>query len=482
MTSADREDDVSAWLDVSAGVAGDMLLAALVDAGAAIEVVQSAVDAVIPGTVRLVAHETERAGMRALKVDVELLVSDQHHRHWSEIRDLLQRAELPASVRSSAHAVFERLAVAEARVHGTAVDDVHFHEVGAWDSIADVVGTCAALADLGVLPDVAATADAEASSLSGTPGAQRAGGRRGVTASRLSLGSGSVRAAHGRVPVPVPAVLELCRGWDVTSGGDGELATPTGVALVTALATGQSGLPAMTVQAVGVGAGTKEQPDRANVVRVVLGRPVGAARSTGSDVGTVAAGTTGATGSTAALRTDSVEGLAAPDGGAREAGEPERLQVLEANVDDLDPRLWPTVIDGLLAAGAADAWTTPITMKRGRPAQLLSVLAAPLQVPGLLDAIFATTSTIGVRVRDVDRWALERGWVDVEVGGLRVGIKVAHREGRIVNVAAEFRDVEAAAGALGLPVREVLDAAEAGAAAIGLRRGGGIPEGLRATP
>ncbi|TQM62792.1 LarC family nickel insertion protein [Humibacillus xanthopallidus] len=452
MNDPDRGEDRCAWLDVSAGVSGDMLLGALVDAGAALEVVQSAVDSVIPGTVRLVAHETARAGMRALKVDVELLAADQHHRRWSEIRDRLGAADLPDVVRESAHAVFERLAVAEARVHGTDVDDVHFHEVGAWDSIADVVGTCAALADLGVLGGLGgggasgvagASCVTGASNASGVAGAPGAGGSRRVTASRISLGSGSVRVAHGRVPVPVPAVLELCRGWDVTSGGDGELATPTGVALVTALAGGQTAMPAMTVHTVGIGAGTKEQPDRANVVRVVVGQPD---RDRGAD------------------------------------GPAERLQVIEANVDDLDPRLWPTVIDGMLAAGAADAWTTPMTMKRGRPAQLLSVLAAPSLVAGLVDVVFASTSTIGVRVHDVIRWALDRGWSDVEVSGQRVGIKVAHQQGRIVNVAAEFRDVEAAAVALGLPVREVLDAAEAAAAAAGLTRGGGIPDGLRDTP
>jgi uncharacterized protein (DUF111 family) len=440
------DDDVCAWLDVSAGVSGDMLLGALVDAGAALEAVQSAVDAVIPGTVRLVARETVRAGMRALKVDVELLAPDQQHRHWSEIRERLRGADLDEVLREGAHAVFERLAVAEARVHGVVVDDVHFHEVGAWDSIADVVGTCAALADLGVLRVAGRDEAHEATQRHGVLGAHTARRAHTVTASPISLGSGSVRVAHGRVPVPVPAVLELCRGWDVQSGGDGELATPTGVALVTALAGAQTGLPAMTVLSVGIGAGSKEQPARANVVRVVVGRPIRPA------------------------------GL----GGAE--GQPEHLQVLEANVDDLDPRLWPTVIDGLLAAGAADAWTTPITMKRGRPAQLLSVLAAPSQVAGLLDVVFASTSTIGVRIGDVTRWALDRGWVDVEVMGQRVGVKVAHRAGRVVNVAAEFRDVEAASVALRLPVREVLDAAEAAAAAAGLTRGSGIPAGLRATP
>jgi pyridinium-3,5-bisthiocarboxylic acid mononucleotide nickel chelatase len=430
--------ELALWLDVSAGVAGDMLLGALVDAGASLEVVQSAVDAVIPGTVRLRAHETVRAGMRALKVDVELLVEDQHHRLWTEIRERLRTAPLEQAVRAGAETCFERLAVAEARVHGTAVGDVHFHEVGAWDSIADVVGTCAALADLGVLRAGA-----------GGPGSGQ------ITVSRISLGSGSVRSAHGRVAVPVPAVLELCRGWDVLAGGEGELATPTGAALVTGLASAQSDMPAMTVHSVGIGAGTKEQPDRANVVRVVLGQAVPDRAGAQS---------------------------ANPRGAGGGNGSAERLQVLEANVDDLDPRVWPSVIDNLLDAGAADAWTSPITMKRGRPAQLLSVLAAESQVAPLLDLVFASTSTIGVRVRDVTRWALERGWVDVDVRGQRVAVKVAHAEGRVVNVAAEFRHVEAAAAALGVPVLEVLDAAEAVAAATGLSRGSGIPAVLRPAP
>ncbi len=227
-----RGGPLTAWLDVSAGVAGDMVLGALVDAGASLEVSQAAIDAVIPGTVRLVARQTSRSGLRALKIDVELLARDSHHRPWAEIRGRLATAPLDETVRTRALAVFERLASAEARVHGIPVDDVHFHEVGAWDSIADVVGCCAALTDLGVVA---------------------------VTAGRISLGSGTVRAGHGRLPVPVPAVLELCRGWDVISGGDGELATPTGVALVTALATEQAGLPELTVSAVGVGAGTREQ-------------------------------------------------------------------------------------------------------------------------------------------------------------------------------------------------------------------------------
>ncbi|MFM6849406.1 MAG: nickel pincer cofactor biosynthesis protein LarC [Terrabacter sp.] len=408
------DPDRAAWLDLSAGVAGDMLLAALVDAGAPLSQVQSAVDAVIPGTVRLVAHEVARAGMRALKVDVELLAADQHHRSWSVIRDRLVSAALDEPTRRRALAAFGSLAEAEARVHGVGVEEVHFHEVGAWDSIADVVGVCAALTALGVA---------------------------GVTASRIALGSGTVSAAHGRIPVPVPAVLELVRGWQVTAGGDGELATPTGVALATALATRQGDLPSLNVTGSGVGAGTKDVAGRPNVVRVVIGD--------------VAAG-----------------------GGEASDLEPAEMVVLEANVDDLDPRLWPGVIDALLDAGAADAWLTPIQMKRGRPAHTLSVLAEPRRRARLRDLVLAATSTIGVRETAVRRWALARGWADVDVDGCRVGIKVAHRVGRIVTATPEFRDVDAAASSLRVPVRLVLDRAVAAAVAAGLVPGASAPEGL----
>jgi pyridinium-3,5-bisthiocarboxylic acid mononucleotide nickel chelatase len=406
------------WLDLSAGVAGDMLLAALVDAGASLERMQAAVEAVIPDTVRLVTREVLRAGMRALKVDVELLVEDQPHRRWSEIRDRVEGAELDELVRSRVLTAFGSLAEAEARVHGVSLDDVHFHEVGAWDSIADVVGVCAGVVDLGLTD---------------------------ITISRISLGSGAVRAAHGTMPVPVPAVLELCQGWQVTSGGDGELATPTGLALVTALASGQDSLPALRVHTTGVGAGSKDVSGRPNVVRLVVGEVVPTAPEA----------TTAATGQGSLERRNMV--------------------VLEANVDDLDPRVWPSVIDGLVGAGAADAWLTPIVMKRGRPAQLLSVLADPQRARQLRDLVFSSTSTIGVRETPVTRWALARGWHPVPLEGYRIGVKVAHREGRIVHATPEFRDVEAAAQALSRPVRDVLEAAVAAAAAAGLTPGATVP-------
>jgi pyridinium-3,5-bisthiocarboxylic acid mononucleotide nickel chelatase len=401
--------DRHAWIDASAGVAGDMLLGALIDAGADLEAVRRAVDAVEPA-VRISTRAVTRAGLRGLQVDVVPPDGDPEHRTWRGIRTLIGGAALPPRVRDRALAVFGRLAAAEAHVHGIATEEVHFHEVGAWDSIADVVGVCAALEDLGV-------------------GA--------VSAGEVAVGSGRVRSAHGDLPVPVPAVAELARGWRVLAGGSGELATPTGMAVIRALAGACTALPAMTVESIGVGAGRRDVPDRANVVRVVLGR---------------------------------TDGPAVPG---------ERLALLETNVDDLDPRLWPGVLSGLLAAGAADAWLTPIVMKKGRPAHTLSALCAADRVTAVRQRIFRDTSTLGVRLTEVGRAAVDRVFTDVEVGGETVAVKVGHTGGVVVQVMPEFEDVAAAAGRLDRAERLVLLDALAAAAAAGLQAGSPLPPGLR---
>jgi uncharacterized protein (TIGR00299 family) protein len=403
-----------AWLDVTAGVAGDMLLGALVDAGADLGAVQRLVDLVLPDTVRLDAAEVRRAGLRAVQVKVTTVRDDHPHRPWREIRDRITAAGLPGPVAESASAVFRRLAEVEATTHGEPVDEVEFHEVGGWDSIADVIGTCAALQLLGV-DDIVATT--------------------------LALGSGTVRTAHGVLPVPVPAVLGLVDGWSVEAGGEGELGTPTGVALVTTLATSQGDLPVLEALATGVGAGSRDAADRPNVVRVVLGWRA-AARG-----GTVA----------------------------------EPMTVLEANVDDLDPRVWPTVLAALLDAGAADAWLTPILMKKGRPAHTVSVLSASADVEELREEIFRLTSTIGVREAVVYRRALERGWVDVLVDGQPVAVKVAHREGVVVRATPEFDDVARVAAEVDRPVQDVLAAAVAGTERAGLKAGASVTAQLRPT-
>ncbi|HEX8347504.1 MAG TPA: nickel pincer cofactor biosynthesis protein LarC [Actinoplanes sp.] len=412
--------DRRAWIDASAGVAGDMLLGALIDAGAGLEAIQRAVDAVVPTAVRLSVSAVSRAGLHAVHVDVRPLVADPPRRTWSAIRHLLARAALPERARDRATAVFARLADAEAHVHGIPVEDVHFHEVGALDSIADVVGVCAALEDLGVAT---------------------------VSAGEVAVGSGRVRTAHGDLPVPVPAVAQLARGWRVRAGGTGELATPTGMAAIRALAECCEDLPPMRVDAVGVGAGRRDTPGRANVVRVVLGDRTPAATS------------------------DSRAEAAAP----LEAD----VVLLEANVDDLDPRLWPEVLAGLLRCGAADAWLVPITMKKGRPAHTLSVLCHPDRTDVLRDRIFRDTSTLGVRYGAMRRYALPRAFVDVDVADGTVAVKVGHDRGVIVQVMPEFDDVAALARRLGRSERQVLAAAAAAAAAAGLVVGAALPGNAR---
>ena len=405
-----------AWIDASAGIAGDMLLGALVDAGADLAVAQSAVDAVVPSSVRLTAADVTRAGQRATKITVEVITEDLPHRRWASIRDSLGEASLPEPVRARALATFARLAEAESQAHGIPVDEVHFHEVGALDSIADVVGVAAALDDLGVTT---------------------------LSAGSVAVGSGRVRAAHGDLPVPVPAVVRLSAGWRVHAGGSGELTTPTGMALVAALAGRCEDLPSMTMIAAGAGAGTKDFPGRPNITRVLLGeRPPTQGPAPGS----------------------------------------ESLMILEANVDDLDPRLWPGVLDRLLRSGAADAWLVPIVMKKGRPAHVLTALCRPELVPALQAVITEDTSTLGVRHHPVTRTALSRGWIPVEVEGQPVRIKIGHDAMSIRQVNPEFDDVIRLAADTGLAQRDVLDRARSAARAVGLVIGADVPAGLASHP
>ncbi|MGZ4572436.1 MAG: nickel pincer cofactor biosynthesis protein LarC [Blastococcus sp.] len=380
------------WLDLSAGASGDMLLGALVDAGVPLEVPAAAIAALPVEQIRLVTEQTTRHGLGATRVHVHAPPSSEH-RTWADVRGLLADADLAPAVRDGALAVFERLAVAEGAVHRVSPDEVHFHEVGALDALADVVGVVAGFEHLGLTH---------------------------LAASPVALGSGSARGAHGVVPIPGPAVLELLRGVPVVAGPvPAEMCTPTGAALIAARVDEWTTLPAMRVQRVGVGAGGRDPDELPNVVRLVLGE-------------------------------------ASP-------GSPAQPVVLETNVDDLDPRLWPGVLDTLFAAGASDAWLTPILMKKGRPAHTLSVLCHPDAVAAVQAAVFATTSTIGLRVVPVGKVALERVSASVEVLGARVGVKVAVDGGRVVNVSVEYEDVAALAGTLGMPVKEALRAATAAA-------------------
>jgi pyridinium-3,5-bisthiocarboxylic acid mononucleotide nickel chelatase len=401
-----------AWIDASAGVAGDMLLGALVDAGADLAVLQQAVDAVVTDSVRLISRPVTRAGQHATQISADVISQDVPVREWKAIEDLITTAGLAAPVRDRALRSFGKLAEAEGRIHHLPAARVHFHEVGALDSIADIVGVAAALHDLQI---------------------------DSISASAVAVGSGRVRGAHGDLGVPVPAVVELAAGWRIFAGGAGELATPTGMALVSTLAEQCEDLPLLTLQASGAGAGTRDTPGRANLTRVLIGERV----------------------------SHRDEELAEAD------------VLIEANVDDLDPRLWPGVLTSLIRAGAADAWLVPIIMKKGRPAHTVSVLARPDQAADLRYLLLTLTSTIGVRETRVRKTALPRGWVDLIIAGSCISIKIAHRHGTIWQVTPEFDDLERAADEQDLSPITMLEQAMAAALAAGLVAGAPIPNGLR---
>jgi len=385
---------VIGWIDCAAGASGDMLLGALVDAGVPVEALQAAVDAVAPERVRLRVSTVERHGIGAVKLDVDADDSTTR-RTWADVRALVTAAALADPVRDLALDAFARLARAEAAVHRVDAEDVHFHEVGALDAIADVVGFAAGLHALGL---------------------------ERLTAGPVTVGSGgTARSGHGVIPVPAPAVLGiLAEAGAPVRGGPApyEMCTPTGASLLAAAVSRWGPLPQLVPVRTGVGAGGRDPAELPNVVRLVLGRPVGA---------------------------------------------PTTVVVLATNVDDLDPRLWPDVLDRLLAAGASDAWLTPILMKKGRPAHTLHALCPHETVDAVRAEIFRRTSTLGVRSVEVGKTALDRdaGWVTV--GGERIATKRALLDGVVVNVSVEYEDVRRAADALGLPVKEVLRAATSAA-------------------
>jgi uncharacterized protein (TIGR00299 family) protein len=373
------------WVDATAGASGDMLLGALIDVGVPLEVITAAVDAVSPEPVELSVERVARGGLAATRCHVDVADSNTH-RTWRDVRALL--SALPDDLRATS--VFERLAEAEAAVHGVSPDDVHFHEVGALDAIADVVGVCAGLAHLA--PER-------------------------IVVSPVAVGSGTVRGAHGVLPVPPPAVARLLTGVPSLAGpATFEACTPTAAALLTTLATEHGPQPAMTVRAIGVGAGGHDPQGHANVVRLLVGETAAA---------------------------------------------PATELVIEANVDDLDPRAWPAVLEALLAAGANDAWLSPILMKKGRPAYTLRVLVAPRHAAAVRHEVFRQTTTIGVREHEVAKTALEREFASIEVEGEGIAVKVARLDGEVVNAQPEWEDVSRAAAALGRPVADVLAAAQA---------------------
>ena len=378
-----------AYFDCHAGISGDMILGALVDAGLRIEALQGELDKLGLERIRLRAGKVQRHGIAATKVDV-VAGEGRHHRRLNDVLNIIDAADIPSRARRRAGAIFRRLAEAEAEVHGISVERVHFHEVGAADAIADIVGAVIGLEHLGV---------------------------ERIYASPLRFGRGTTRSAHGVLPVPVPAVVALCREVPAERTDiPFELVTPTGAAVLTTLAQQiGAGTPPFFTRQIGYGAGSRDLDEVPNLLRVEIGD------------------------SDALLQKDA-------------------LNLIETNIDDMTPEIYGYLIERLLAGGARDAYLTPVIMKKGRPGVVLSVLADPERTQSATDLIFRETTTLGVRIRRVERQTVSRRTEVVETAFGPVTVKVADYGGR-TRFAPEFEDCARIANEQGVPILDVYRAA-----------------------
>jgi pyridinium-3,5-bisthiocarboxylic acid mononucleotide nickel chelatase len=428
-----------AYLDCFSGISGDMFLGALVDAGVSPKLLEDTVAALDIGA-RLEISRITRGGMAAIKVDVyargekdlpremfrqqhnhshehahshshddhhhspavETLLSPDapaphdhgHGRGLKEIREIINQAPIGTQAKATAIRTFEALGAAEAEIHNTSIDKVHFHEVGAVDAMVDIV--CAAV------------------------GAEALGVDEWVC-SPLNVGGGTVKCAHGTLPVPAPATLKLLKDASVySSGPQVELVTPTGAAIVKTLATRYGSFPAMKVEKAGYGAGTRDFHDHPNVLRLTIGEAVEKADAHTSR---------------------------------------ETITVLEANLDDLSPQVLAYASEKLLVDGALDVFSIPVQMKKGRAGTLLTVLCKPEYAERLTKLVFAETTTLGVRRRDEQRQTLARRWENVQTSWGTVRIKIASMNGSISNYAPEYEDCRALAEANRVPLKTVLEEA-----------------------
>jgi uncharacterized protein (TIGR00299 family) protein len=429
-----------AYLDCFSGISGDMFLGALVDAGVSPKLLEDTVAALDIGA-RLEISKVVRAGISATKVDVysngekdlprEVFLgqhghdhpheharghghehSPEHfhgesgqapHRHdhgrtLTEILRIIENAAVSSTAKATAIKLFETLGQAEAEIHNTSIDQVHFHEVGAVDAMVDIV--CAAV------------------------GAESLAVQEWVC-SPLNVGGGTVKCAHGTLPVPAPATLQLLRDAPVySSGPQVELVTPTGAAIVKTLSTRFAPFPAMKIETAGYGAGTRDFPEHPNLLRITIG-----------------------------------EAPLADDASTSPGTSNDRIMVLEANLDDLSPQVLAYAMERLLAEGALDVFSVPVQMKKNRPGSLLTVLAKMEDASRLTKTIFAETTTLGVRRREEQRQTLSRRWETVDTTWGPVRIKIANMNGSVSNYAPEYEDCRTLAEAQHVPLRTVMQEA-----------------------
>lgn len=372
------------YLEPVGGIAGDMFLAAAIDLGVEVSALEGPLRSLgVPGW-KFSLSRQERHAITGTHLDVVLDEKEEHpHRSYRDIDALIAKSTLPERAKQVALAIFKNIGEVEAKVHGTTLEAIHFHEVGGVDSIVDICGAALALHLLG-WPDVFTTPP--------------------------PLGSGTIRIAHGTVPIPVPATLELLKDRPVRFEGKGELTTPTGAAILKTVATFTQP-PELVVERIGYGVGTKDWPDRANVLRASLGR--------------------------------------------RSSDTTSLLTVLECNLDDASPQLVGSLLETLMSRGALDVWVTPVLMKKSRPGQVLSVLCEAAKRTVLLDTLLLESTSLGVRETQVARIALERRFETVATPYGPVQVKLGLRDGKVVNVAPEFEDCRALAEKAQVPLKEV---------------------------
>lgn len=376
-----------AYLDLPSGISGDMFLGCLIDAGWSIETLRESLATLhLPGEEYALTCESVMKGpLRATQVSVDVRIT-HHRRTLPQIQTIIDSASLPQPAKDRALAIFIKLAEAEAKVHGTSIDEVHFHEVGAVDAIVDIVGAAAGIEALGI---------------------------ERVYASAVPLGEGWVQTAHGMLPLPAPATLELLAAAQAptrNAPGPGELVTPTGAAILAALATFTQ--PAMALHRIAIGAGRKQFP-WPNVARMWLGEPV-----TGGPI----------------------------------------VQI-DTNIDDMNPQLYGPVVERCFTAGAVDVWLTPVQMKKGRPGTVLSLLAPVERERALAELLIRETTTLGVRVHAVQRHEAQRSMATImtPLGGVRVKLKSI--AGHVVSATPEFDDCRRIADEQGVPTQQVLHVA-----------------------
>jgi pyridinium-3,5-bisthiocarboxylic acid mononucleotide nickel chelatase len=386
-----------AYLDCSSGISGDMFLAALLDAGLDPKVLLNELKKAALGFYEFTRTRAVRGGLAGTRVEITA-PGQQPERKLPEIEALLKASGLSETVKERALKIFTRLAEVEGKLHNRPPDQVHFHEVGAVDALVDVIGTCAGLELL------------EVSNLICSP---------------LNVGGGQAKSEHGSLPVPAPATAELLKGIPIYSTGvEAELVTPTGAALVSALASSFGPMPPMKAERIGYGAGEREVPGQPNLARLFLG--------------------------------ESVEAVKAQPGAAGD----ELVSVIEANLDDMSPQLYGYLVEQALAAGALDVTCSPVQMKKNRPGLTVTILATTDKADSLAQLLFEQTTTIGARIYEVRRKVLQREFVSVETPYGSVRMKVAQRDGKVLNVAPEYDDCERLAAKKSVPLKQVILAAQ----------------------